>query len=75
MRSAWISHRSIDFVHTGSDSGEGRLGRETPTQSGTATWGMQTWPLELDVTPGGRIVQLGAGGWCVVLPNYYTELT
>lgn len=36
---------------------------------------MQTWPLELEVTPGGRIVQLGAGGWYVVLLEYLIELT
>jgi hypothetical protein len=50
-----------------STTGEGRLGREIPTQSGYGTWGMQTWPLELEVTPQGRIVQLGASGWYVVL--------
>lgn len=57
------------------DIGEGRLGRELPKQSGFATWGMQTWPLELEVTPGGRIVQLGAAGWYVVLLECLIELT
>ena len=36
---------------------------------------MQTWPLELEVTPGGRIVQLGAAGWYVVLLEYVLVLT
>jgi hypothetical protein len=50
-----------------SDTSEGRLGKDIPRRPGHAISGMQTWPLKLEVTPGGRIVQLGAGGWCVVL--------